>query len=84
MAKYLLTHEREMIGAIGDAAPRKPLGQLAAELIGRDATGRLDDPMLRARIAEFEVDESAFRAADGTLRRSEQGRRRPTRPSRRR
>ena len=61
VAKYLLTHERAMIGAIGERSAAKPLGQQAAELIGRDATGRLDDPMLRARIAEFEVDESAFR-----------------------
>jgi len=61
VAKYLLTHEREMIGAIGERSAAKPLGQQAGELVGRDANGRLDDPMLRARIAEFEVDESAFR-----------------------
>jgi acyl-CoA dehydrogenase len=61
VAKYLLTHERAMIGAIGERSAAKPLGQQAADLVGRDATGRLDDPMLRARIAEFEVDESAFR-----------------------
>ncbi len=62
VAKYLLTHEREMIGAIGERAQRQPLGAMAAESLGRDATDRLDDPMLRARIAEFEVDEAAFRA----------------------
>ena len=28
VAKYLLTHERAMIGAIGDRAAPKPLGQL--------------------------------------------------------
>jgi acyl-CoA dehydrogenase len=61
VAKYLLTHERAMIGAIGERSAAKPLGQQAADLVGRDAAGRLDDPMLRARIAEFEVDESAFR-----------------------
>jgi acyl-CoA dehydrogenase len=61
VAKYLLTHEREMIGAIGDRSVAKPIGQQAAQRVGLDAQGRLDDPMLRARIAEFEVDETAFR-----------------------
>ena len=62
VAKYLLTHEREMIGAIGERARAQPLGAMAAQSLGRDATRRLDDPLLRARIAEFEVDEAAFRA----------------------
>jgi alkylation response protein AidB-like acyl-CoA dehydrogenase len=62
VAKYLLTHEREMIGAIGDRSQLQPLGAMAAQSLGRDALGRLDDPHLRARIAEFEVDEAAFRA----------------------
>ena len=62
VAKYLLTHEREMIGAIGERAQALPLGAMAAQSLGRDAQGRLDDPLLRARIAEFEVDEAAFRA----------------------
>jgi alkylation response protein AidB-like acyl-CoA dehydrogenase len=61
VAKYLLTHEREMIGAIGERSQAQPMGQQAAEQVGRDAQGRLADPMLRARIAEFEVDEAAFR-----------------------
>jgi alkylation response protein AidB-like acyl-CoA dehydrogenase len=61
VAKYLLTHEREMIGSIGDRSVSKPLGEQAADMIGRDSAGRLADPFLRARIAEFEVDESAFR-----------------------
>jgi alkylation response protein AidB-like acyl-CoA dehydrogenase len=63
VAKVLLTHEREMIGAIGDRAVAKPLGQQAAEQLGLDAQGRLADPVLRAQIAEFEVDEAAFRLA---------------------
>jgi alkylation response protein AidB-like acyl-CoA dehydrogenase len=62
VAKYLLTHEREMIGAIGDRSQKQPLGAMAAQGLGRDADGRLADPLLRARIAEFEVDEAAFRA----------------------
>jgi len=61
VAKYLLTHEREMISSIGDRAQPKPLGQQAAALVGKDSQGRLADPILRAQIAEFEIDEAAFR-----------------------
>jgi acyl-CoA dehydrogenase len=61
VAKYLLAHEREMIGGIGDRSMTKPLGQRAASLVGTDSMGRIDDPLLRAQIAEFEVDEAAFR-----------------------
>ena len=62
IAKYLLTHEREMIGAIGERSTPKPLGRFAAERLGRDEAGRLTDGVLRAEIARFEVDEAAFRA----------------------
>ena len=60
IAKYLLTHEREMISEIGGRSAPQSLGQFAVERIGRDVAGRLDEPALRARIANFEVDESAF------------------------
>ena len=63
VAKVLLTHEREMIGAMGDRSAAPPVGQLAAKRLGRDAAGRLDEPLLRAQIAEFEADEAAFRLA---------------------
>lgn len=62
VAKYLLQHEREMISAIGDRDLPKPVGAAAVERLGRDAAGRLDEPVLRAEIARFEVDEAAFRA----------------------
>ena len=61
IAKYLLTHEREMIGGIGERAGVKPLGQFAADALGRDAAGRLPEASLRAEIARFEIDEAAFR-----------------------
>ncbi|MDH4392153.1 MAG: acyl-CoA dehydrogenase family protein [Aquabacterium sp.] len=61
VAKVLLGHERAMIGSIGDRAAAKPLGMQAAAAIGLDAQGRLADPLLRAQIAEFEIDEAAFR-----------------------
>lgn len=63
VAKHLLTHEREMIGAMGDRSAAPPVGRLAVDRLGRDATGRLDDALLRAQVAEFEADELAFRLA---------------------
>ena len=63
VAKYLLAHERTMIGAIGELGGGRPLGQVATGSIGVDDEGRLDEPMLRARIAEMEVDAAAFRLA---------------------
>ena len=63
VAKHLLAHERTMIGAMGEVAGGRPLGQVATGSIGLDDDGRLDEPMLRARIAELEVDAAAFRLA---------------------
>lgn len=61
IAKYLLTHERDMIGAMGEVAAPPRLGQFAAQAIGLDDSGKLDEPVLRADIARFEIDEVAFR-----------------------
>ena len=62
VAKYLLQHEREMIAGIGDRQGLvKTLAQSAVEHIGLDAQGKLADPVLRADIARFELDEVAFR-----------------------
>ena len=63
VAKHLLAHERTMIGAMGEVGGARPLGQVATGSIGVDEDGRLDEPMLRARIAELEVDAAAFRLA---------------------
>ena len=63
VAKYLLAHERTMIGAIGELGGGRPLGQVATGSIGMDDEGRLDDGMLRARIAEMEIDAAAVRLA---------------------
>ncbi len=57
IAKYLLTHEREGIGA---GNPMRPLHEVAAMTIGLDEQERLADPMLRAKIAETEIDDWAF------------------------
>ena len=61
IAKYLLTHERDMIGGMGDSGANRPLGQIAANALGTTASGELADPLLRADIATFEIDEAAFR-----------------------
>ena len=62
VAKYLLGHEREMISGMGLGNGETSLGRIALRTIGAEEDGRLDDPMLRARIAMFDVRASAFRA----------------------
>jgi alkylation response protein AidB-like acyl-CoA dehydrogenase len=61
IAKYLLTHERDMIGAMGEQAGPRPLGKSAALSAGLNERGELDEPVLRTDIARFEIDELAFR-----------------------
>lgn len=57
VAKYLLTHEREMIGGTGLLnAGADSLSSIAVTNMGT-AGGTLKDPMLRADIARFEIDE---------------------------
>ena len=60
IAKYLLTHERAMIGGMGLRAAGRPVSQIVADSVGLDAEGRLADPVLRGKIAEVSVDEMAF------------------------
>ena len=55
VAKYLLGHEREMISATGGMDRASSLGAVAAR------QGALD-PVLRAEIAQFDVDALAFTA----------------------
>jgi alkylation response protein AidB-like acyl-CoA dehydrogenase len=60
IAKYLLTHEREMIGGFGlSRAGEKSLGQAAAQTIGTK-DGRIADGGIRSDVADFEIDEMAF------------------------
>jgi alkylation response protein AidB-like acyl-CoA dehydrogenase len=63
VAKALLAHERTMIGAMGSIGAGRPLGQVALDTVGADEMGRLDDPSLRARIAELDIDLMAFNLA---------------------
>lgn len=60
IAKYLLTHERTMIGSFGLAGGgMKGMGQLAAAKRGTK-DGRLRDASLRSEASSFEIDEMAF------------------------
>ncbi|MCX2983014.1 acyl-CoA dehydrogenase [Halieaceae bacterium IMCC14734] len=60
IAKYLLTHERAMISGFGHSSGKKTLSQNAVELIGMDAGGKLDDPVLRQNLAQLELDAMVF------------------------
>ncbi|MDQ3145028.1 MAG: acyl-CoA dehydrogenase family protein [Pseudomonadota bacterium] len=57
VAKYLLGHEREMISGMGLGGERQALGK-ALSTNGAP----IDDPLLRAEIAAFDVDALAFAA----------------------
>jgi alkylation response protein AidB-like acyl-CoA dehydrogenase len=60
VAKYLLTHEREMISSIGlRTAGSKTLGQHAIDVLGLK-DGRLTEEFIRADIAKLEIDARAF------------------------
>ncbi len=57
IAKYLLTHEREMIAGSGIAASGSlPLSKVATNAMGTD-NGILRNSFIRADIARFEIDE---------------------------
>ena len=57
IAKYLLTHEREMIGETGNLpSGAKLLSRVAVKKLGLE-NGRLSNPVLRTDIARFEIDE---------------------------
>ena len=62
VAKYLLGHEREMISSGGAGGDMLSIGGHFAKSLGRNAQGELDDPILRAEMAMFDVDTFAYRA----------------------
>jgi len=61
IAKYLLTHEREMISGMG-GAPKKSLGEAAVEMMGADDQGRLSNGILRQNLAQYQLDTVVFGA----------------------
>ncbi|MBC9031525.1 acyl-CoA dehydrogenase family protein [Sphingomonas sp. JC676] len=83
VAKYLLGHEREMISGMGlGGGGGNVLVEDALAAIGRDAQGRLADPLLRANIAVFEVRARAFAAmSERFIDELKAGRAHPAQPS---
>ena len=59
IAKYLLTHERQMIGGVGETDIKKEISEIAKDKLSM-FSGQLDDSLLRAQIAKFEMDEKIF------------------------
>ncbi len=59
IAKYLLTHEREMIGGSDAAQARDSVAQIARAKLGM-ADGKLSDSGLRTDIVRHEIDAWAF------------------------
>jgi alkylation response protein AidB-like acyl-CoA dehydrogenase len=55
VAKYLLGHEREMISGMGLGGQSGALGEALKDAVAAD-------PLLRADVARFDVDATAFRA----------------------
>ncbi len=66
VGKRLLQHERsgmESLARGGSGEDEQHLARVAAELLGRDAAGRVADPALRARVARYEMNAAVFRLA---------------------
>lgn len=63
LAKQLLQHERQALGSIGrgDARRALTLPELAAQEIGVNAAGQIDDPVLRDKVAQCALDSLALR-----------------------
>jgi len=61
VAKHLLQHERSMAAAVGRGSPgnKKAFEQVALEALG-SVDGQLADPVLRQKIARFQIREQAF------------------------
>jgi acyl-CoA dehydrogenase len=62
VAKYLLSHEREMISGMGNFAGQLSIGAAAARRLGTDS-GQLTDQLLRTQLALLDVDAAAFQSA---------------------
>ena len=60
IAKYLLTHERQMIGGIGETDIKKEVHSVALEKLPLNNNGSISDGVLRNQISDFEMDEEIF------------------------
>jgi len=59
IAKYLLTHERQMIGGVGGTDIKREISEIAKNQLSF-SSGQLKDSFLRGQIAKFEMDENIF------------------------
>ena len=59
IAKYLLTHERQMIGGIGETDKKEFISDHAINIISK-TNDILSDTVLRSKISEFEMNEEIF------------------------
>ena len=59
IAKYLLSHERQMIGGVGQTDIKKAICEIAKEKT-KMSSGQLEDSLLRTQVSKFEMDESVF------------------------
>ena len=61
VAKYLLQHERNMAASMGRSrtGKKKPIEEVALETLGK-VEGKLADPVLRQKLARFQIREQAF------------------------
>ena len=70
VAKALLSHERTSIGGMGRGGGRTSLPDLARDYVGVDELGRIDDPALRERVTQCEMDAMSYGL---TVRRHSEG-----------
>ncbi|MCB1683368.1 MAG: acyl-CoA dehydrogenase family protein, partial [Pseudomonadales bacterium] len=64
VGKRLLQHERSGMASLVGARARDPgrsLQEVAIDYLGRDQSGRIDDPALRARVLVHNMNSQAFR-----------------------
>ena len=59
IAKYLLTHERQMIGGVGETENKKEISEIAKDKLDF-FSGQIQDSLLRGQISKFEMDEKIF------------------------
>ncbi|MEZ5502405.1 MAG: acyl-CoA dehydrogenase family protein [Halioglobus sp.] len=61
VAKYLLQHERNMAAAVGrgSSGKKQSIEQVAREILGEE-DGMLAEPVLRQKLARFQIREQAF------------------------
>ncbi|MDE2690636.1 MAG: acyl-CoA dehydrogenase family protein [Acidobacteriota bacterium] len=60
VAKALLGHERTSIGGMGRGGARASLPGLARDYVGVDENGRIDDPAIRERVTQHEMDAMSY------------------------